>query len=173
MKKLAVAVAFVVFGAVSASAQQLHQFVGPSDNTFTGGQGQFGFHQACQVTFDGEAVWCTSRMIIDGGPAFGVVLASNVQLWVNPIAVGGLLFIGGAGVDLRTVTDTFLLENPGGLVNILSCSRWTDNSDGSTGLTLENDAANGSFANRSCNVPRAAACCALGEGGGGGPPPGR
>jgi hypothetical protein len=157
MAMLAIAVAFAVFGAVSASAQDLHQFLGPSKNMLNGGQGYFSYHQACQATFP-SAVWCTTKMIIEGGPAQGVTLASDARYWVNPVPVGGLTDNVG---NFVATTDTFHFDFVA-LSNLLTCSRWTDASENASGLVLEGSGiagVNGTFVNRVCSNVIPAACC--------------
>ncbi len=57
-------------GGASAWADPL-QYLGPSISGFNGGQGYFAYFNACTASFPPEVnvTWCTSGMIIEGGPA--------------------------------------------------------------------------------------------------------
>ena len=84
---MGVVIAFAAsLNATVALAQQF-EYVGPSTTARTGAQGYFTFHNDCDAAFRG-ATMCTSKMIIEGGPAkFAPTPSATVGEWVNPVIV--------------------------------------------------------------------------------------
>ena len=136
-------------GAATALADQL-QYLGPSTATLKGGRGIFAFHDACDATFS-KSTWCTSEMIIEGGPADGAPDPGSTGEWVHPVINAA---DGGKFVDFSSGFGT---TNP----DTLSCGRWTIPPGSGTGLQIHDRSGSGliTFRLSACDQIRPAACC--------------
>ena len=121
----AVAFAFWLAAAGTAFAQEV-QYLGPSSATLNGSQGYWAYHDACDATF-GDSTWCTSKMIVEGGPVPSAPTPSSSGEWINPVYVG-------FAVDPASVRDFSGLVTPVG--DDFNCRRWTSSASTVTGLAL-------------------------------------
>ena len=142
------------------------RYVGPSsDATLDGGEGLFVYHRACAATYGDAANWCTSQMIIEGGPAPGAPspIPGGISggVWVQPVIATRAGATGGREVREFSGFPYFSdIE-----INFLNCDGWGSAFSKVTGMVMrEGPFADGDlgveFALGSCEVPRPAACCA-------------
>ena len=146
---LALALA-AIHGGASAWADPL-QYLGPSTSGFNGGQGYIAYFNACTASFPPEvnATWCTSRMIIEGGPAPSAPSPTSPGEWVNTEIVAGIKDM---TVDLSSIP---LL----GVIN-LNCDRWTVSTSTETGLVFSTEGGQENIFILPCNSPNIkVACC--------------
>ena len=149
----AVAIAMAAsLGATSALAQEgLFQYAGPSTTARTGGQGYFVFHDDCAAAID-DSTWCTSQMIIEGGPAPDAPSPAELGEWLNPVYFA-----------YRPTGDRIIdiSEQSAPIVRSLSCFGWTSASNSQAGLVLRTLPSSTvvSIQGQDCNVPLRAACC--------------
>ena len=135
-------------GAATALADQL-QYLGPSSTIRNGAQGYFTYHDDCDAAFE-DSTWCTSQMIIEGGPSASAPDPPNEGEWVNPV------FMIEESND-RTID--FSGVNPTSARN-LNCSQWRAGDGNTTGLVLfEQNSGQISFITKRCNESKRAACC--------------
>ena len=160
---LVVAAVLAAFGAASASAQDHKiKYLGTTTATFDGSQGYFARHRACQQDFGDDAVWCTSQMIIQGGPAPGVPDLGAPQpesAWVNPAPVGAASVATGDGVLIDLFVTDFSVRTQSQPLQSLNCTGW--NSAAGDGLVIQQGNNGPTFNNRSCGLERPAACCGV------------
>jgi len=134
------------FHAPAVAAQQM-KYAGTTATTFDGSQGYFAPHQDCARKFRGS-VWCTSEMIIEGGPHLFAESVPEEGAWVNPAVVGGE---SGTLVDFSGVDRGW---------PFLNCTRWTIGGEGEgRGLVIEPGPGGPTFEAESCGESRPAACC--------------
>ena len=132
-------------GATSALAQDLFQYAGPSTTPRTGGQGYFVFHDECTAAFE-ESTWCTSQMVVEGGPADDAPNPAEAGEWLNPIIVGK--------------EATRLVDMSGNTSDrSLNCDNWQSSLSGKGGLVWATKAAGVGIFVQDCNVSLRAACC--------------
>ncbi len=146
--KLGAAVVFAAFLiATVAFAQQPPQYVGPSSQTLTGKEGYFKYQDDCVAAIRGS-IWCTSEMIIEGGPSTKAPGPAADGEWVNPV-----YWIRGIGWTscISMASGCFPIE-------LLNCTGWSP--EGGMGLVVkEGPAGEVRFDKIACTNARRAACC--------------
>lgn len=137
--------------AASVAAQNV-KYAGTTTETFDGSQGYFAPHRACAREFK-QAVWCTSEMIIEGGPHLFAANIPEEGAWVNPAVVGGEsgLLVDFSGIDRGWP--------------FLNCIQWQvgveDEPNARRGLVIKPGPNSGgpTFDVEACGEIRRAACC--------------
>ena len=153
----------VALGASSAFSADQFRYVGFTDDVFDGAQGYFAPHRECADNYGDDAVWCTTQMAIEGGPAAGVLdppfTVEIPGVWINPTPTGGFLSTG--------PFNEKLMDFSGRAITPLNsnCNFWTSSTTAFTGMTVRGQSGAVDFVNAPCGTDRPAACCAL-EGGG-------
>ena len=154
---IALAVCLGAAGAAFAKERSL-QYLGPSTDSFDGNSGYFAGSDACAATDFGfnvdDVIWCTSQMIIEGGPSENANPPSAAGDWVNPVIDPAF---GGGALDFSGLFIAILVD--------LNCFRWTTDDAARRGLVFrDTDGLTGfpavtSFLTQPCSTPRKAACC--------------
>lgn len=143
---------------LSPALAQDRQYVGPTQQTFDGGQGLFAPHRACWDDF--EAVWCTSQMIIENGPhPFAGDFPPDGTAWVNPVPVG-LTFAPDVGVGIGLIPQEFSVDVLASRRRDLNCSNWIVDDSALKGMVLAWANDHYVMVVAPCGTPRPAACCA-------------
>jgi hypothetical protein len=145
----------LIFASV-ASGDDRWWVVGTTTSNNNGSQGITEGHLLCADEFPGS-VWCTSKMIIEGGihpatasaPFMGGLFTPS---WINPAPVGAASVAG----ELLVIDFSGIQAH----ADNLNCQQWKTNSNSATGLVIAATGPQISFNVRECDRFAQYACCA-------------
>lgn len=157
MKKLATLTTVAAFaiaipagiGAPAAFAQDL-QYIGSSSVARTGLQGHVTYGKDCDAAFKGST-WCTSGMIMQGGPSAKAPDPDIAGEWINPVFA---VVVDGKAAEISGASQ---LTTTGKY----NCTGWADTGAASTGLSVRTNILNSDveLAFSYCTDLLKAACC--------------